>query len=160
MVVVLDTPEQVARDLAERVVRNVIQGMTPVLVATASSGEGLDWSTLALSTVFVTAMTALKFFADWTASADSALWLQMIDRAGSAAAAAVLAAVPLQEPPLDWLGWADFWAALDWPTIGWSALASAMLALIMFYGTPPGAVRAGHSVHGIEDDPEPRHRAA
>lgn len=140
------------RDLYERITRNVLQAMGPALVATASSGSPLAWQSLLLSTGYVVVLTALKFLLDWTAAADAPWWLRLLDRVGSAAAASVLAVAPL-----DWPGWSRLTEL--WPMVGWSALASSVLALIMFVGAPPGADRARHRLQREPDDSDPRHRA-
>lgn len=118
------------RDLLERLIRNEIQILSPIFAVVASTGRGADWQAVGWAALVVLTWTTVKFMAGITADPTAPWWLQVLDRAGSAAAGALLAVVP------------ENLHGIDWPLVGWSTLGSVVMALFMFYGTPPskGAV--------------------
>jgi hypothetical protein len=124
------------RDVAERVVRNLLQTLTPILAVMVSDGSVPDVAAVALACVTVVAYTVLKNVAGVSAGADSALWVQLVDRAASAAAATLIAFVP--EALMT--SWAS-WASVDWTAAALAAGASAALAVVSFFYTPPALAR-------------------
>jgi hypothetical protein len=126
------------RDVAERTWRNVLQVLAPVIAVMAASGQPVDPAQLALSAGTVALYTVLKALAGVTAGADTSVGAQLLDRAGSAVAATLLAFLP--EAAMTSIA---SWAAVDWAAVGWAALASAVLAIVTYVTDPPTFARAG-----------------
>lgn len=145
----MNDPQVLLRDLLERLVRNLVQALTPALLIVSSSGQMPDLPALGLALFAVVVVTALKYLAALTSAADSPWYVQAADRALSAAAAGALAFVPA-----DWTG---SFGAVDWGALGLAALGSAGMALVMLYGAPPsqGVPRDNDVVLGEQGDPHP-----
>lgn len=140
------------RDLLERLVRNLLQALSPALILLASSGNLPDVTATLGMLLVVFLWTLGKYLTSLTADPDSPWYVQVADRVLSAAAAGGLALIPA-----DWTG---SLGALDWTQVGYAALGSAGVALVMLYGTPPSAGTTRASRLSLdEDDHEPEHRA-
>lgn len=129
------------RDLLERAFRNMLQTALPIAAAVAASGEGIDAGAVSFALVAVAVYTLIKGGIEATADADAPLPVQLLDRAGSAALATVLAFVPQEAMH----SWAD-WASVDWKAVGLAAVASAAVALGQFYLSPPALARSRFDV--------------
>jgi hypothetical protein len=124
------------RDLLERIIRNVLQTALPIVSAVAATGKGVDLAMTAVALGAVVVFTFLKGVAGVVVPADAPLSVQLLDRAGSAVAATLLAFLP--EAALH--SWAD-WASVDWKAVALAAGGSAVAALVSFYGAPPALAR-------------------
>lgn len=125
----MNDPQALLRDLLERLVRNLIQALTPALLIVASSGQMPDLPALGLALFAVVALTTLKYLANLTSATDAPWYVQATDRALSAAAAGALAFIPAD--------WSGALSAVEWGSLGLAALGSAGMALVMLYGAPP-----------------------
>jgi len=114
------------RDLGERVVRNVVQTMGPVIGAMLMSGAKVDAVSVAWATGAVILFTVLKTMIGLKAGPDAAWYVVWADRLGSAAAAALLALLP-----------ADLLQVNDWRGLLLAAGGSVISSLVMLYATPP-----------------------
>lgn len=124
--IVIDPPLSV---LKERLVRNLIQVLQPVLLIVVASGKPPGLLPLVLSVFGASVVTVLKYAAEWHATCRSAWWVKLLDRVVPAAASAVLAFIPLD--------WSGSILVVHWVSAGYAALASSLLAVIMLYGDPP-----------------------
>lgn len=124
------------RDLLERIIRNVLQTALPIVSAVAATGKGVDFGMVSVALVAVVVFTLLKGVAGVVVPADAPLGVQLLDRAGSAVAATLLAFLP--EAALH--SWSD-WAAVDWKAVALAAGGSAIAALVSFYGAPPALAK-------------------
>lgn len=145
MTLTVDAPGEVWRDLLERAIRNEVQAVMPVLVAAAGSGAEIHFVTVAMSVLVVLMWTTAKFFLEWTTTPAAPLWLRLLDRVGSAVAAALIAMIPAS--------WDGTLSAVDWPAVGRAVFAAAAISLIMFYWAPPGVevTTRGAPRHRLED---------
>jgi hypothetical protein len=116
------------RNVAERAVRQALQVSAPILAAIVASGNGLDAGATIGAILVAVVLTVLKAVAGARSDADDSKVKQLVDRAGSALAIALLAFVPLD--------WAD-WATVDWGKALTAAVAAAALAVVQFYANPP-----------------------
>lgn len=132
------------RDLVERVVRNLLQTLTPLLASTP-----LDWWGVGRAALTVVVWTVAKWATGWVTPPDAPWWRQLVERIGSAVAASLLVTIPAS--------WTGDPYALEWSTIAANAAAAALLALLMLYATPP---TGGLSTGGVHRRPGPRHRAS
>jgi hypothetical protein len=146
----MNDPQALLRDLLERIVRNIIQALTPALLIVASGGLP-DLPALGLALFAVVVVTVMKFLAGITASEDSSWLAKAADRAIPAAAAGALAFIPAD--------WSGSLGAVDWAALGLAALGSAGMALVMLYGAPPsqGVSRGNDNgvLLGEQGDPYP-----
>lgn len=140
------------RDLAERLVRNLLQAMSPSLILLAASGNlpDLVGTLTMLFVVFV--YTLGKYLMALTADPDSPWYVQIADRVVSAGAAGALTMIPS--------GWTGTLGSVMWGQVGYAALGSMGMALVMLYGVPPTQATS-RAERGIEwpEDEEPKHRA-
>jgi hypothetical protein len=114
------------RDLGERVLRNEIQALLPLLAVVSTAGAGIDWMNLALSALYVAVWTVVKGLAFSTFSYTPTGWSATAWRVGSAVAASLVANVPER-----------FWGYDHWDRVGYSAIGAVISCLFMLYGTPP-----------------------
>lgn len=132
------------RDLFERVLRNEIQVLLPLLAVVSTSGPGLDWQNLALSALYVAVWTVVKGLAFMSFDYIPTGWSATAWRVVSAVAASLIANVPER-----------FWGYDHWDHVGYSAIGAVVSCLLMLYGTPPteGAASAGSGdVYGKPGD--------
>jgi hypothetical protein len=116
------------RNVLERAVRQALQVAAPILAAVVASGNGLDAKATIGAIVVAVALTVLKAVAGVRLDANASKVAQLVDRAGSALAVALLAFLPID--------WAD-WASVDWSKALTAAVAAAVLAVVQFYAGPP-----------------------
>jgi hypothetical protein len=117
-------------DVVERTFRSVLQTALPIASAVAASGAGVDAKAVAAALFAVVIFTVLKNVAG--ARVSTAGMAALIERAGSAAAATVLAFLPQAAMS----SWSD-WAAVDWGAVLMAAVASAAVATANYYLAPP-----------------------
>lgn len=118
------------QDVAERTVRSVLQTALPIASAVAATGAGVDAKAVSAALAAVVVFTLLKNVAGVRASGSGTA--AIFDRAGSAAAATILAFLP--QAALS--SWSD-WAAVDWGAVAMAASASALVAVVNFWLAPP-----------------------
>ncbi len=121
-----------ARDLAERVVRQALQVIGPVLAVVASSGHGFDVKPVTLAVALAAALTIAKAVANVTAPEGSPLWRILLDRAGSAVAGTLVGFLPMDA--LDLLN-------VNWGNVLYACLGAAGLALVSYFYAPPSQSR-------------------
>jgi len=128
------------RDLVERILRNLIQALIPLLTVLAVSGAKTGWRDLALSALYVFAWTIVKALALAPFEDNITGWLASALRIASAVAASLIANVPEQ-----------FWGYNHWDRVAYAAVGAALTSLLMLYGTPPtqGATSDNSSIHGV-----------
>jgi len=116
------------QNVLERAVRQGLQAVAPILAVVVASGNGLDFGTTALAVGVAMALSVVKAFAGLTVDAEGPLWKQLAERSLSTTAATLLAFLPA-----DWIDW----ASIDWSKALWASVAAGVLAVVMFYATPP-----------------------
>ena len=124
------------RDVLERTWRNALQTLAPIVAVMAASGAPVNPDAVAVSAATVVFYTVVKAVAGVTAGSGAPLWVQLLDRAGSAVAATLLAFLP--EAAMH--TWVD-WVSVDWATVGWASLGAAVLAVINYVAAPPAFAR-------------------
>jgi peptidoglycan/LPS O-acetylase OafA/YrhL len=137
------------RDLLERLIRNLLQALTPALTILASTGGMPDFATIFMMAFAVVVLTLLKYVSALTADDGDAWYWRVLDRAASAGAGGALALIPAE--------WTGGFGGVDWAAVGAATLGSALLALVMLYGTPP-SMSVDRATRMLDDD-EPDHRA-
>lgn len=125
-------------DLWERVWRQLLQVALPMASAVAASGAGLDASAVALALFSTAVFTVLKIMSGIAASASAPVQVLLLDRAGSAAALTTLGF--LSQEAL--LSWGD-WASVDWRAVALASAASATVAALSYFVTPPVHIDKG-----------------
>jgi hypothetical protein len=122
-----------ARDLFERVIRQVLQVIGPVLAVVASTGEGFEIVPVALAVALAVLVTVAKALVDMKAPEGAPVWRVLLDRAGSAAAGTLIGLLPVDAFGL---------LAVDWQKVAVAVAASAALAVVSYYGAPPSKGRS------------------
>lgn len=117
-----------ARDVAERMVRQSLQVLGPVLAVVAASGQGFDWKPVALSVALAALWTLIKAYMNIKAPEGAPLWRVLLDRVGSAALGTLAGLLPAGAFGL---------LSADWQAIGIACLGAAGLALISYFYAPP-----------------------
>lgn len=117
-----------ARDLAERVMRQALQVVGPVLAVVAATGHGFEVAPVALAVALAVLLTVLKAVADISAPEGAPLWRVLLDRVGSAVAGTVLGFLPVE-----YLGLLN----VNWGNVLYAALGAAGLALASYFYAPP-----------------------
>lgn len=121
-----------ARDLFERVIRQVLQVVGPVLAVVASTGKGFDVAPVALAVALAALTTILKAVFDVKVPEGAPEWRILLDRAGSAVAGTLLGLLPADALDL---------VNVDWQKALIAAAAAAGLAIVSYYGAPPSQAR-------------------
>jgi hypothetical protein len=131
-----------ARDLAERVMRQVLQVIGPVLAVVAASGKGFDVTVTALAVALAALVTIAKAVFNVKAPEGAPLWRVLLDRAGSAAAGTLLGFLPVDALNL---------LSVDWGKVGLAVLGSIAFAVASYFYAPPSQsrkVRRGSAYRG------------
>lgn len=126
-----------ARDLFERVIRQVLQVLGPVLAVIASTGQGFDVKPTLLAVGLAALVTVLKAVFDVKVPDGAPTWRILLDRAGSAVAGTLLGILPADA--LDLL-------SVDWQKALVAALGAAGLAIVSYFGAPPSQARKAYSL--------------
>jgi Putative lactococcus lactis phage r1t holin len=117
------------RDVLERSARQALQVALPIAVAVAASnGERIKLLPTLYGLILAVAVTILKAIVGAVSSSTSPIWIQLLDRVGSAIAGTLLAFLP--SDLLNVLG-------VDWSAVAWAAVASALVAFGSYYAAPP-----------------------
>jgi hypothetical protein len=138
----------------QRIIRQLIQTYGPlILVVLSAPGARNDLGATFAAIGWVVVLTSLKLAVNVKAGPDAPWWLVVLDRAGSAAAAVVLASgltglVGLLE--------------VDWAEVGGAALLAAATALVMLFYVPPvepdpAPPLGGDTSEAVEEDDSPQH---
>lgn len=129
-----------ARDLAERVMRQALQVLGPVLAVVAATGHGFEVAPVALAVALAALLTILKAVFNVKAPEGAPIWRVLLDRVGSAVAGTVLGFLPVEA-----LGLLN----VNWGNVLYAALGAAGLALASYFYAPPSQgtmVRRGGTV--------------
>jgi len=114
------------RDTGERIVRNLVQTIAPVIGAFILEGKPVTVAEVAWAAATVIAFTFLKAALNLTASPDAPWYWVWIDRVGSAAAAALLGLLPANLVDVD-----------NWPALLLAAGSATLTSVVMLYLAPP-----------------------
>jgi hypothetical protein len=126
-------------DLWQRILRNEIQALLPLLAIATTASVAFDWAGLLLSVLYVGVWTVLKGMAFNTFNYTPTGAAETAWRIASAVAASLVANVP-----------EHFWGYDHWDRVGYGAAGAVLSCLLMLYGTPPttGAASASSRVLG------------
>lgn len=131
------------RELGERVLRNEIQALIPLLAVLSATHSGFDLVGLGLSVLYVAVWTTVKAVAFSTFNLHPTGWRETLWRIASAVASSLVANVPEK-----------FWGYDHWDRVGYAAAGAVLTCLLMLYGTPPtqGANSESSVVLGKQGD--------
>lgn len=129
-------------DVLDRVVRNVVQVLIPVLAIAAGSGslEGLDYLGLADLAGTAALVTVLLAAANLVVEPSASLAVQAVERALKAFAGSLVATVGAVQFSL---------FDASWQTLGVAAASSAVLAVLQAYLSVPAAVAAHRGISPV-----------
>jgi hypothetical protein len=118
------------RETLSRAVRQVLQTLIPTLLIVASGTvTGISVRAVAVLALMTALVTVLKAIAGVKATASSPAWVQLVDRAGAAAAGTALGYLTIDGGGVV--------ASVDWQAAAIATAGSAILAVVMAYATPP-----------------------
>lgn len=116
------------RHVAERIARQDLQVIVAAFSVTGTSAATFDlWGTL-VGLLGASLVVFLKNLTPLQASPDEAWYWQLLDRAGGTAASTALGLLGAEQVNV---------LTTDWPKIGWMTLVSTVVAVGMYYVTPP-----------------------
>lgn len=122
--------------VVQRVVRQLLQTYGPLILVVLSAPDARsDVGATFAAVGWVVVLTTLKLAAKIKAGPDAPWYLVVLDRAGSAAAAVVLAS--------GLTGWVGL-MTVDWAEVGGAAAIAGFTSLVMLFYVPP-----------VEPDPVP-----